>query len=63
MRAVSLSQGVNMPAVVNAAAEEIESHIKEVGDLDGAFVVVSIRTCIDSEIERGATTQRRLQPL
>ena len=62
MRAVSVSSGVDMQRIMNAAILEIDSHSKSFGGLSGAVLVMSVRVCCDEEKENGAGPPRETQP-
>lgn len=49
MRALSLSNGVDMNRVVKTVAELLQGHASEHGSLKESVLVLTVQTCSDSE--------------
>lgn len=58
MRAVSISEGVDMEAIARAAAAEIKSYARGGGEPKDAFLVICVRNCTDEVKENGTGPQR-----
>jgi hypothetical protein len=62
MRALSLSDGFDMKNLAKAVAAEIEDHARQHGEVRGAVLVLSVKSCSDSMEESGAVPPRETQP-
>ena len=47
MRAISLSEGVEVNRVVEAVKAEIDRHMRERGTLKDSFLILEVRVCLD----------------
>lgn len=58
MRAVSMSEGIDIDRIARAAVAEVESYARSGGDPKDALLVMSVRACTDESKENGTGAQR-----